>query len=522
MSIDSLSVNTAQTRFEIVDPETYRKREKEKAEARRQLLEARQELSQAKKELEQQNQDITAFEGRRQEDGSYKADIDIKKMSRWQKIKRGAGNFLQGSWKVVQSFVCDEHGKFDKKRTVKNVAIAAAAIGATFIPVVGPFIGYGLLALGAVSGGIQLHKGIKQLKDADTAKEFDKSWQDIGAGTFITGSSLMGMKGMSKTTSTGAFSGLKNFLAAPFKALKSAFKTSKQDVRTIQTFAQRTRSNPNAGFFKKATAGIGGFFKTMGHKINKAWNQIKSKDDFDASKKKMDKELEAKIQDLEHKVDPTNTATTADQKAAFDIELKQMQQLRSDLAGAKSKAQWDALKPKDMSSDISTLSAAQRDAVAVELEAMNKQAEGLTKQIEALQKLRLESMSRMASKRHYREQVKEYNGDHSRLANLWDLKKANFKQNFGWFKTPFGALMHILDIPFKPGNYVMRRPAGGVYALEYALSAHSAEEYLFDSFKTKSKEQGDEELAQLIAARDQLQQEITSASEALSQFSSVG
>ena len=518
---DSLSVNNV-SYFNFTDPETYRKQQKEKAEARRKAQEVQREINLAKAELKRQNEQIKVFEETKQEDGSYKDVVDINKMTTWQKIKRGAGNFLQGSWKVVQSFVCDEHGKFDPKRTVKNVAIAAAAIGATFIPVVGPFIGYGLLALGAVSGGIQLHKGIKQLKDADSTQEFDKGWQDIGAGTFITGSSLMGMKGMSKTTSSGVLGWLKDLVTAPFKALKSTFKASKHDVRSIRTVAKRIRSNSNSGFFKKATAGISGFFKTMGSKISKAWNQIKSKDEFDASKRKMDKELEAKIQDLEHKVDPTNTATTAEQKAAFDIELRQMQQLRSDLAGAKSKAQWDALKPKDMSSDISALSAVQRDAVAAELEAMSKQAEGLTKQIEALQKLRLESMSKMASKRHYRKEVREYNGEHSRFRNSWELKSANFKQNFGWFKTPFGALMHILDIPFKPGNYVMRRPAGGVYALEYALSAHSAEEYLFDFFKTKSKEQGDEELAQLITARDQLQQEITSASEALSQFSSVG
>ena len=98
----------------------------------------------------------------------------------------------------------DENGKWSFKKCIKNIAITAAAVGATFIPVVGPAIGYGLLAYGVGSGVVGVAKGVSKLNKARTAEEEEQARQEICAGALVGLSSAAGMRGLGKSFSTAA------------------------------------------------------------------------------------------------------------------------------------------------------------------------------------------------------------------------------------------------------------------------------------------------------------------------------
>ncbi|MCR4880575.1 MAG: hypothetical protein K6A44_01300 [bacterium] len=80
------------------------------------------------------------------------------------------------------------------KKAIISIGIAAAAIGACFIPGVGPFISAGLLYGGLALGVGTIGVGAYQSANAKTDAEERNAWENIGNGVFTTVTSLIGLK----------------------------------------------------------------------------------------------------------------------------------------------------------------------------------------------------------------------------------------------------------------------------------------------------------------------------------------
>lgn len=104
------------------------------------------------------------------------------------------GNTIKGIGKglinTVKGAFTDENGKFSLKQTLKTVAIGAICC----IPYVGPAIGIGLAAKGAISGVKTIANGIATANSATTDAEAKLAWQTIGEGGFTTGASVIAGK----------------------------------------------------------------------------------------------------------------------------------------------------------------------------------------------------------------------------------------------------------------------------------------------------------------------------------------
>ena len=123
-------------------------------------------------------------------------------------LKRWLGNAWATAKNMCKSFIgYDKDGKWSLGKCLTNIGITAAAIGACFIPYVGPVIAYGLLAVGVVGGGIGIAKGISDLDDAEASGDqakIDAAQQDILSNVFILGTSVCGLKGMGSGFRTSA------------------------------------------------------------------------------------------------------------------------------------------------------------------------------------------------------------------------------------------------------------------------------------------------------------------------------
>ena len=80
-----------------------------------------------------------------------------------------AGTSLLNLGKSIIGF--DKDGKWNPLKCLKNVVITAAAIGACFIPYVGPYIGYVLLATGVAGSVVGVAKGVEKLNEAERLKD---------------------------------------------------------------------------------------------------------------------------------------------------------------------------------------------------------------------------------------------------------------------------------------------------------------------------------------------------------------
>ena len=119
---------------------------------------------------------------------------DRKKMPWYQRTWKAVKAMGKGVFKMGVDFLGFENGKFNLKKCLKNVGIAAVAIGACFIPVAGPIISTALIATGVVAGTVKTGIGISKAVKAETAVERDRAFEDIGAGAFTAVSSAIGLK----------------------------------------------------------------------------------------------------------------------------------------------------------------------------------------------------------------------------------------------------------------------------------------------------------------------------------------
>lgn len=168
-------------------------------------------------------------------DGSKQIELSLAEMPAMKKVGRAAGNFFKGIGNIGKKFLGFENGKWNPLKCIRNVAVAAGvavlciyaapigaavgkALGSAFIASAISSVPTALCYTGLASGVYMAGKGVKGAVEAETVEEFDKSFQDIGAGTFMAASSVMGLNKISKTAGVASDGFLKNTFVNSWKA----------------------------------------------------------------------------------------------------------------------------------------------------------------------------------------------------------------------------------------------------------------------------------------------------------------
>ena len=204
-------------------------------------IEKEYKIEQNIEDIKEQKQQI---EKNKKEDGSSTYTVSYKKQGFWGKTGRwlvNAGTALVNTGKSLLGIESD--GSWNWKKCLKNVGIAALAVGATGIPVLGPAIGYGLLAAGGISGAVGVVKGVSRLKNAKTDEEIDKAQQDICTGAFIGITSVFGLRGVGKAYRTSAGTASHASHAAARTGLGKVVETVSNFGRDITVNALRATVN---------------------------------------------------------------------------------------------------------------------------------------------------------------------------------------------------------------------------------------------------------------------------------------
>lgn len=266
------------------------------------------------------------------EDGTIKSTEKkekgfFKKAANW---VSSAGSALLSMGKSLIGF--DKDGKWHPEKALKNAAVTALAVGATFIPVVGPAIGYGLLAYGVCSGVVGVAKGVQKLNDAKTEQEEEQARQDICAGAAIGITSAIGLRGLGKTASTASATTtrqsilsklgqeVKNVTINPLKATTQAVKTDYAAVKSA------------------------GFFKTFGNKATSAFKSTSYETKYNDKYNNMETGLNDKLADINSKIatetNPAKKVLLEEQKTMLEGNLNELHNLQN----IKTKVEFDNLK----------------------------------------------------------------------------------------------------------------------------------------------------------------------------------
>lgn len=254
----------------------------------------------------------------------------FKKAANW---VSSAGSALLSMGKSLIGF--DKDGKWHPEKALKNAAVTALAVGATFIPVVGPAIGYGLLAYGVGSGVVGVAKGVQKLNDAKTEQEEEQARQDICAGAAIGITSAIGLRGLGKTASTASATTtrqsilsklgqeVKNVTINPLKATTQAVKTDYAAVKSA------------------------GFFKTFGNKATSAFKSTNYETKYNDKYNNMETGLNNKLADINSKIatetNPAKKVLLEEQKSMLEGNLNELHNLQN----IKTKVEFDNLKTRN-------------------------------------------------------------------------------------------------------------------------------------------------------------------------------
>ena len=338
------------------------------------LEERDKEISKTKDLIEAKENTINAVKKAKKADGTYiientkledpilKEDGTIDKEAMKPKKKGfigkamewigSAGSALKNIGKSLIGY--DENGKWSLGKCLKNIGITALAVGASFIPVIGPAIGYGLLAYGVASGVIGVAKGIAKLDKAKTEEEKEQARQDICSGAFVGISSAVGLRGLGKSVSTAARASGANTTTLGVSAFAKARTGIGKPVEIISQFARdisvnALKATSNAIKADKALiaasgGGLKGFGKAYATKVNTA---IKNTNNWSKKYQEKYNELETslnnKIADLNNKIaSETNAAKKAlfqEQKSMLENNLNELRSISS----FKSKTEFDKL-----------------------------------------------------------------------------------------------------------------------------------------------------------------------------------
>lgn len=285
------------------------------------------------------------------EDGTVDTEaMKPKKKGFWQKAGEwvsSAGTALSNMGKSLVGF--DKDGNFSLKKCLTNVAITAAAIGACFIPGVGPAIGYGLLAYGVGSGAVGVYKGAKKLSSAKTEEEKEQARQDICSGAFVGIASVAGMRGLGKafrTSGAATASTSANIGSRVTRAVSNFCKDV--TVNAVRGTGQAIKTD--AALITAEGGGVSGFFKAWKSKAVNAWESFNSWEKrYENKYSQVEKSTQQRIASIDREINTINRSTSPDRALRSSLMeernamVKQLFDLRK-FKNIKSKAELDVLK----------------------------------------------------------------------------------------------------------------------------------------------------------------------------------
>ena len=277
----------------------------------------------------------------------------------WTKAGRWLSNAGTAVVNIGKGLVgIEKDGSWNWKKGLTNAAITVGAIGASFIPVIGPVIGYGMLAGGAVLGTIGVAKGVSELKNAKTDLEKDKAQQDICTNALVAGLSVFGLRGLGSGLRTGATVSSSTPGVTMAKASSAASRTgmvgktieaASNFGRDITVNAWRATSNAvraDLAAVNAAGGGVSGASKVWWQRVS---NGVKNFNNFKHKYDEKIKNMEAKIQKDMDAIDAELRVIPSSEKNKFALLREQkciLNQNRMELrklSNIKSKADFDKL-----------------------------------------------------------------------------------------------------------------------------------------------------------------------------------
>lgn len=223
------------------------------------------------KKLEATKQTKAQVEKNKKPDGSSAVRTPYKKLGFWGKVGRWCSNAGSALVNIGKNLVgIEKDGSWNWKKCLKNVAITAAAIGACFIPVVGPAIGYGLAATGVAMGAYGTVKGISNLKNASDNDDeaIDNAQQEIFTGAFTAVTSAIGLRGIGKGVSASNASVAAERTSMAGKAFQSVSQFGRDiTVNAWRATGEAMKADRALIATQSGKWGITRFFQATGAKI---------------------------------------------------------------------------------------------------------------------------------------------------------------------------------------------------------------------------------------------------------------
>lgn len=306
--------------------EDWKKRtsaEYEKKEAEKEFFKEKdQEISKTRELIEIQNKKIEGIKKGKKSDGSavvdaaklqdakFKSDGTIDKEAMkpqkkgfWQKCGQWAASAGAALKNMGKAFIgMDKDGNINPLKLIKNVAITVGAVAACFIPVVGPVIGYGLLAYGVGSGAVGVYKGVKKLDNATSEEEREQARQDICSGAFVGAASAVGLRGLGKSLGTAANASRTAATSTLGKISQGTAQFAKDmTINAVKATGQAIKAD--ATLIAAKGGGVSGFFKAWGGKTSAAWESVNNwQKRYDTKYTQMETSLNNKLSSIDAQI----------------------------------------------------------------------------------------------------------------------------------------------------------------------------------------------------------------------------
>ena len=418
--------------------------------AQREVNVKRSEIKAAITEIDDGIQEIRSSQ---KEDGSAVVAPKRKEMGFWGKTLRFLSNAGQGIVNMGKSLLGYEaDGSWNWKKALKNAVITAAAIGACFIPVVGPAIGYGLLAFGAASGAVGIVKSSIDISNAKTDEELDKAQQNLGANIFVTATSVIGLKGAGSAfrtsgAATGAATGAASGTASAASAASSGSRLAAAG-KNISNFCKDVTVNAYKGAKQAsvndmASVRANGFWKTYRTKVTDSFGSLRYTQKFEKQQSDLIKSLEDRIS----KIDAQLASKTGNEKALLELEKESVTSIINKIRNAKTKADWEAFATDkdivDMHSILQGERAGANDAMLATIKRISKENKALLEKLDKLAKAKDNSMKELACQpKKHKTELDDYTADLSVESHWWNPKFGNDYQKILGHNSRNKALMH--------------------------------------------------------------------------------
>ena len=444
-------------------------------------------------------------------DGTKVTYAKTEKLGFFQKLWRGAKNVGLAALNTAGSlFGLEADGSWNWKKCLKNVGMIAGTVAlCAFAPYAAPAVtaiagSFGVSAATAASVGVAAGKvaafitagvkvgtkvasayaaykcaeGVYNGCTAETTKEFDESWQQVGsAGFTLFGTKLLGkafnkVSGTSSTTSQataqtqpqGIWLSIK--WDAGLESVKGDAKSLWSIVRhPMQTFRGDRNLSLNKGIIGSTcndyvsvrnnctsmvnmtaqnidSGNKGQVWKDFGKTVkdnstrNSRIRACQERKAFEDQKQKLTNELNSKIADLDTKI-RTADATT---KPIYEAQKANLETLRTNLSGAKTSSDWVKLQ-KDFTADsnlqskswlnprgwVRRFGTAKVNGQEVNqdvLNAVRKQNSAISSSLNSLAQSRVSSIKSMASSgiTEYKTEAKEFGYNRFNPINrYWDM-----------------------------------------------------------------------------------------------------